>query len=212
MISPSLLLRWSKANNIAATGTGPFSSASLRAIRRNECMRCGQSIADSSLLGNSLVVKNSHVVVHCRECRGGGNFPRNCYQSYGRFYASSFIVELDLHTCADARKKMNWHEALICARTSFAFFQSTHHRPKEAFKRVRGRIHFGELFAIGSCGECGAFWHNETQPKIGNPDEPGASWSNFECWCCKVPHELQWHMRTTRIEERQLLFGGWHEC
>ena len=205
----SLLTGWFKANSIASIGIGPFSAMLLRALRRSECMRCGQSINDHGLLGNSMVVEKSQVVILCRGCRGGGSIPAKCKQSFGRVSSSSLIVQLDLHTCSHSGEALDWHEVLMCSRGSYAFLQPAYHRPAEAFTRnMASRVRFGELLSIGNCGECGAFWpndHNRFNPEI---EELGVDWNQFECWHCQMPHELQWHMRTTKSAEKSLLFSS----
>jgi hypothetical protein len=194
MLSPNVLIRWIQARQISATGRGPFSSETLRALLRNECMRCGCLVSDYALLSNSLVVHSGSIVTQCRECRGGGPNPKNVGLAFGKLYVSSLIVEIDRHTCSEFGRKLDWHEALICTRQSFAFFQSANHQPYDAFTWARSRIKFGELMELRNCGECGAFWSKDRE------------WNPTVCWHCGLPHELQWHMRTTASSERDLLF------
>ena len=204
----SLLTGWFKANHIASQGRGPFSATLLSALRKNECMRCGQLINDHSLLGNSMVVEKSEIVIVCRKCRGGGRIPSACNQSFGRIYLSSLIDQIDRHTCSLSGEKLDWHEVLMCSRGSYAFLQPVYHRPAQAFTRnMARRVRFGELLSISNCGECGAFWSNDHSRVTAGFGELGVDWNQFECWHCRMPHELQWHMRTTKSKEEKLLFG-----
>lgn len=68
---------------------------------------------------------------------------------------------------------------------------------------------YGDLLAIGNCGECAAWWPSvkdlkkyRTGTKLFNDQ---VRWNDNACWACGCPHEMQWHMRATFRDELEML-------
>lgn len=206
-IGIKLVYSWFRALVLTRKGIGPFSSRTLAAMRSNTCMRCGLSINDLSLFGNSLVVEPGQVVLICRRCRASSNSPSHVHQSFGRAKISSAICQIKKRTDMHSEAVLDWFEVLVCLRMGYAYFQRGYHRPREAFIKRPYKDIFGNLFAIGNCGECGAFWTNDYHKnKPLDSYSQNRAWSWESCWHCGLRHELQWHMRMSADEERQQLF------
>ncbi len=200
---------WSHSVALERKGIGPFSTETLSAFRNGTCMNCGLPVNDVSLFGNSLVVELKHVAVRCRRCRGGGETPGHVYQSFGKMKVSSAICQIQRRKDAYSGRPLDWHKVLICLRKGYAFFQKSYHRPREAFITKPAKNYFGNLLAIGNCGECGAFWTNDFHKmKLQDAYDGNKQWNDTYCWHCHLNHDLQWHMRSSLEEERRLLFGA----
>lgn len=194
----------------AARPIGPFSRAALAALIRGHCQKCTAAIGDEALLGNALVVTPGAVEFLCRRCRGGGDMPDSVSQTRGGLRKAALIRELKRRRCVYTGMRLDWLSTINCLRCGLAYFQkSTRAEPASAFRSDRFWLPFyGNGLRLGNCAECGALW--STEEMVSDDDAGGEivrHWNEDRCWHCGLPHELQWHMRSTAAQEQAMLQG-----
>lgn len=192
----------------AARPAGPFTRAALAGLIRSRCQKCDAPIEDNALLGNALVVVPGAVEILCRRCRGGGEAPAPADRS--RLRKTAIVRELKRRRCAYTGMRLDWLSAINCLRCGLAYFQkSSRLEPSAAFRSDRFWLPFyGNGLLLGNCAECGALWSTE---EVEGDEDGGAEvvrrWNEERCWHCGLPHELQWHMRSTAAQEQAMLQG-----
>ncbi len=186
---------------IVKQGFGPFSPKTLKAWLNAECQKCERRINQNALYGSALVVNNTGIEVTCRECRGGPQAPVDIYQSYKNMRGSESLPFLAKRNCTKTQIKLDWFEVLCILRTETVLLSIG--EIKHAFVHDSDRNSlYNVLPGPKYCPECGAVWVKEDKKWNFNGKNP---WNSEICWHCQMPHELQWHMRITEGEERNLL-------
>ena len=222
-----------RAGRVAASGLGAFSPRALKALVDGSCATCGRPISDFALFGNALVVNPGAATFACAACRQLPQSHPHSTVLRGIVDRSEVVVSM-----ADYRAQLNLKdiELVLALRTSYARLQDrrTHaiafnlktahsfedhlyaNDPLYAIEYVEPvQKRYGNLLAIGNCGECGAWWpHSRKQlaeHRSGRKSfADGTAWSDTACWSCGCPHEAQWHMRTTLDHEVGMLAEWQH--
>lgn len=194
---------------------GPFTTELFNALLSYECMNCGGAVYSTQLFSNALVATKGAVRLLCRPCRGGGKMPKGVFTRQNGMKIRSVIAAIGQHKCSNSGEQLCWDEVLYCIRHA-GYLLSRHvcgdiREPHEYFTKSRSRTAnsvYGYLEAFRGCQECGAFWGGGSEERtitaLHYPHQ-AINWDDEKCWHCKLPHDLQWHMRTTYKEEQILL-------
>ena len=215
--------RLGKSNRMK-TAVGPFSPEFFKALKEGSCMNCGTGIDGLTFFGNALVVESKKVVTRCLKCREGEveTVNRSLFEkrkqhtTLDNLDRDGVIFHIHQHTFSDSGELMEWIDVLLKLRLGYAHFQKMFDTA-DAFRTgywesVYGEYGYdyesdriyGDLLAIGNCGECGAYWQNGVDKNLGKIVK---GWDSEVCWACGLPHQMQWHMRISASEEKRILLG-----
>ena len=201
-------------------GLGPFTPASLFSFTNRLCQKCGKSIPEQTLFGNSISISSGTIEFLCIKCRTGvdnklySDHPVNVAEPKSETNNTIdrlvIIGEID-HLIKEGNLNFTYYDVILCLRQGFGHFQKFNRKPFSGFSKFilnEATHRFGRPLP-GSCAECGALWANEWELSLKNVDAilKHRNYSSTQCWSCGFLHSNQWFLSTTYEKEHSLLFN-----
>ncbi|MEX0904445.1 MAG: hypothetical protein WD604_15415 [Balneolaceae bacterium] len=214
----------------------PFRLLDFDYLYNGKCFYCKSRINDQSLFTNSLVVSDGGILTECLKCRSDEKFnldigkkTENRNNEYLITFGGNWSEKIEIIAEYINHIYPSWMDLLLSLRlgywntrrfvpgyfytlgftqypdqsvTKSDFYKFMHAKFKQ--EKYKYGNFYGHLFSVDACGECG---HNWQPHEKSEREKLHLEISDSGCCSkCKIPNELQWHMRTDFDTELKNLY------